>query len=142
MDKIICNSCQVEKDLTSFYKCKECRGGVGKVCKMCKNQGRKSTKSERTVHPFNKEFRRSEESYYNMAGCTKQDYEDMYYILTKIGYDVWGDVHKQFLDKHNVNKKYPIKYKKRKYNTDTHFLPDGSINPQAASERYKKTPST
>jgi hypothetical protein len=141
MEKIKCNSCEIEKDITSFYKCKECKDGVAKVCKLCRNQGRKSTKSERTIHSFNKEFRRSDESYYNMAGTTKKDYDDMYYILSKIGYDVWGDVHKQFVDKHNVNEKYPMKYKKRKYNTENHFLPNGEVNPEAKSQKYKKTPT-
>ena len=142
MKKIKCNSCEIEKDITSFYKCKECRDGVSKVCKMCKNQGRKSTKGQTTIHPFNKEFRKSDAAHFSMAGCTKQDYEDMYYILTKIGYDVSGDVHKQFVDKHNVNEKYPMKYKKRKINTDCHYLPDGTVNPSARKSYYiKKTPT-
>jgi hypothetical protein len=40
-----------------------------------------------------------------------------------------------------VNEKYPMKYKKRKYNTDNHYLPNGEINPEGRAERYKKTPT-
>jgi hypothetical protein len=115
------------------------RQGSCKICVVQRRTGKK--REEGKIHPFNKEFRRSEESYYNMAGTTKKDYDDMYDILSKIGYDVWGDVHKQFLDKHNVNEKYPMKYKKRKYNTDNHYLPNGEINPEGRAERYKKTPT-
>jgi hypothetical protein len=45
------------------------------------------------------------------------------------------------VDKFNVNEKYPMKYKKRKYNTENYYLPNGEINPASKSERYKKTPS-
>ena len=111
-------------------------------CKMCIIQKRTTKKlQDGKIHPFNKEFRRSEASWYSMAGATKKDYEDMYDILSKMGYDVWGDVHKQFIDRHNVNEKYPMKYKKRKYNTDNYYLPNGEVNPESKSERYKKTPT-
>ena len=137
MDKIICNSCQVEKDLTAFYKCKNCKDGVGKVCKMCKNQGRKSTKSERTVHSFNKEFRRSDESYYNMAGTTPKDYKDMWEILSLMGYNLEKDIHHQFVDKINQTLLKPMKYKKKKHITS--FLPNG--DPQPNRRGQKKTPT-
>jgi len=111
-------------------------------CKMCIIQKRTTKKlQDGKIHPFNKEFRKTEKAHFSMAGCTKQDYEDMYYILTKIGYDITKDIHKQFIDRHNVNKKYPMKYKKRKYNTENYYLPNGEVNPESKSERYKKTPS-
>ena len=131
MEKIKCNACDVEKDITSFYKCKECRDGVSKVCKMCKNQGRPSRKVKEKLHPFNQEFRRSEKQHYTLAGCTQEDYLQMYDIMEKMGYDFFGkkDIHQQFLDRHNPKLKKPMKYKKRDYNTENHFLPDGSVNP-------------
>ena len=142
MEKKICKTCEKEKSLESFYSCKNCITGRQGSCKMCVFQGRTAKKKEEgKIHPFNKEFRRSDESYYNMAGTTKKDYDDMYDILAKIGYDVWGDVHQQFLDKYNLNKKYPMKYKKRKYNTDNYYLPNGEINPEGRSEKYKKPPT-
>ena len=111
-------------------------------CKMCVVQKKTTQKLEEgKIHPFNKEFRRSESSWYSMAGSTKQDYEDMYEILSQIGYDLEKDIHQQFLDKFNVYEKYPMKYKKRKYNTDNYYLPNGEINPVSKSERYKKTPT-
>jgi len=142
MEKKKCKTCEQEKTLDSFYACKNCINGRAGSCKICVVQRRTGKKREEgKIHPFNKEFRMSEESHYSMAGATKQNYEDMYDILSKIGYDVRGDVHQQFLDRHNPNEKYPMKYKKRKYNTDNYYLPDGEINPQSKSERNKKTPS-
>ena len=134
-----CKICELEKPLESFYVCHKCHQGRQATCKICILE--KRGKKEKPLHPFNKEFRKSEAAHFSMAGCTKKDYEDMYDILTKIGYDVWGDVHKQFVDKHNVNEKYPMKYKKRKINTDCHYLPDGTVNPSARKSYYiKKTP--
>ena len=47
-----------------------------------------------------------------------------------MGYDVEkGDIAHQFLYRHNPKLKKPMKYKKREYNTENHFLPDGSVNP-------------
>jgi len=136
MDKIICNSCEIEKDLTAFYKCKNCNDGVMKVCKMCKNQGRLSTKSERTVHSFNKEFRRSDESYYNMAGTTPKDYKDMWEILSLMGYNLEEDLHLQFIKKWNQTLLKPLKYKNKKHITS--FLPNGERHPDM---KNKKTPT-
>jgi len=139
MDKIICNSCQVEKDLSSFYKCKECRDGVSKVCKICALTKRRKGKEmkEEKIHPFNKEFRRSEESYYNMAGTTPKDYKDMWEILSLMGYNVEGDIHLQFINKMNQTLLKPLKYKKKKHITS--FLPNGERNPKKIG--IKKTPT-
>jgi len=142
MENKICRTCGMLKSLDQYYSCKNCTDAHAGSCKICSLQRRTNQiLSQGKIHPFNKEFRRSEDSHFSMAGCTKQDYEDMYDILTKMGYDVWGDVHKQFVDKFNVNEKYPMKYKKRKYNTENYYLPNGEINPVSKSERYKKTPT-
>jgi hypothetical protein len=141
MEKIKCNSCLIEKDLTSFYKSKQSKYGISKVCKLCKNQGRKSAKINTTIHPFNREFRKSESNWYSMAGCTKKDYMDMWSLLAKMGYDVSKDVHQQFLDKHNVNEKSPMKYKHRACNFVSYILPNGEVNPESKPGRYKKTPT-
>ena len=111
-------------------------------CKMCVVQ-KKTTKKleEGKIHPFNKEFRRSETSWYSMAGCTKQDYMDMWEILGQMGYDLEKDIHQQFLDKFNVYEKYPMKYRKRKHGFESYILPNGELNPASKSERYKKTPT-
>ena len=111
-------------------------------CKMCVIQKKTTKKLEDgKIHPFNKEFRKSDAAHFSMAGATKQHYEDMYEILSQMGYDLEKDVHQQFLDRHNVNEKYPMKYKKRKYNTDNYYLPNGEVNPASKSEKYKKTPT-
>jgi hypothetical protein len=143
MNQKICKTCGVMKPLEQYYSCKNCNMGRAGSCKMCVVQKKTTQKLEQgKIHPFNKEFRRSESSWYSMAGATKQDYDDMYEILSLIGYDLEKDIHQQFLDKFNVYEKSPMKYKKRKYNTDNYYLPNGEVNPASKSERYKKTPST
>jgi hypothetical protein len=137
MEKIKCNSCEIEKDITSFYKCKECRDGVSKVCKLCKTQGRKSRKSEATIHPFNKEFRRSEDSWWTMAGTTPKDYKDMWEILILMNYNLEEDIHLQFIKKWNQTLSKPLKYKKKKHITS--FLPNGEPHPNRRG--VKKTPT-
>jgi hypothetical protein len=137
METKICNACQIEKTIDSFYRCKGCHQGRATICKICKMQGKKSQKVKETLHPFNQEFRRSEKQHYTLAGCTLEDYLQMYDIMRLIGYDVEkGDIPQQFLDRHNPNLKKPMKYKKRDYKTENHYLPDGSINPLS---RQKKT---
>lgn len=135
MEKLICNACGVEKVLSSYYRCKECKHGVMKICKMCKLSGKTSQKADDYIHPFNLDFRKTEEQHYSLQGCTKEDYMEMYRILTLMGYDVnKGDIHRQFLDRYNPTLEKPMKYKKRKGKL-SFFLPDGSIAPQ------KKTPT-
>ena len=134
MEKIICNACGIEKDKSSYYRCKNCKEGISKICKLCKMSGKKSMKPKESLHPFNYEFRKKEEQHYSLAGCTKEDYMDMYDLLTLMGYDVnKGNVHQQFLDRYNPTLKEPMKYKKRRGHP-SFFLPDGSITDE------KKTP--
>ena len=130
MENFECNACGIEKQKSSFYKGQKCKDGISKICKTCKLQGKHSQKIKEKPHPFNQEFRRSEKQHYTLAGCTLEDYLQMYDIMEKMGYDFGkGNIHQQFLDRHNPNLKKPMKYKKRDYNTENHFLPDGSVNP-------------
>lgn len=138
METRICNACQIDKSIESFYRCKGCREGRMSICKTCKLQGKKSQKSKEKLHPFNQEFRRSEKQHYTLAGCTQEDYLQMYDIMRLMGYNLEnGDIAQQFLDRHNPKLKKPMKYKKREHNTENHFLPDGSVNPLA---RQTKNP--
>ena len=142
MENKICRTCGMLKSLEKFYGCKNCTDGRAGSCKICSIQKKTSKKiAEGKIHPFNKEFRRSETSWYSMAGSTKQDYMDMWEILGQMGYDLEKDIHQQFLDKFNVYEKSPMKYKKRKSGFESYILPNGEINPASKSERYKKTPS-
>jgi hypothetical protein len=139
MEKFECNACGIVKQKTSFYKCAKCKDGISKICKTCKLQNRPSQKLKEKPHTFNQEFRRSEKHHYTLAGCTLEDYLQMYDLMKLMGYDVEkGNIHQQFLDKYNPQLKKPMKYKQRDYNTENHFLPDGSVNPIS---RQKKTPT-
>jgi hypothetical protein len=66
-----------------------------------------------------------------LNGVSKEDYLQMYEFLRGIGYDVDGDVHRQFLDKWNPHVKgKKMKYKKRTLVKQINiFLPNGERNP-------------
>jgi hypothetical protein len=142
MERKICKTCEIEKSFSQYYSCKNCIGGIQGSCKLCISNKRVTKKlAEGKIHPFNKEFRKSEDAHFSMAGATKEHYMIMWEILAKMGYDLEKDVAQQFLDKFNVYEKKPMKYKKRKHGFESYILPNGEVNPISKSERYKKTPT-
>ena len=132
METRICNACKIEKSLESFYRCKNCRQGRISICKVCKTQGKVVEKDK--VHKFNIDFRKSDIQHYNLAGCTPKDYEMMWEVLEQMGYDCYGDLHQQFLDR--MKFKYDVKLKYRNKLHTTTFDKDGKFTP-----RNKKTPT-
>lgn len=137
MGRYICNACEVEKQKSSFHNCKNCKDGIVKICKTCKLQGRHSLKVKEQIHPFNEEFRQTEKKHYSLNGCGKNEYQHMYMLMEKMGFDVNKDIHQQFLDRHNQKLHEPLNYKLRNYNMKNCYLPDGSVNPLG----QKKTPT-
>lgn len=134
MEKRICNACDIEKSLDSFYNCKGCRQGKMSVCKICRIQGNLANKNKDKVHQFNKDFRRTDVIHYNLAGCTPKDYEMMWEVLEQMGYDCEGNIHQQFLD--SMKFKYDVQLKRKKKTHVTTFDKDGKYN-----GRNKKTPT-
>jgi hypothetical protein len=128
MEKKVCRACLIEKSMESFHSCKNCRNGKLNICKICKTQGRNVDKSDK-VHPFNKTWR-SQNDIYSLRSASKEDYEKMWEILRLIGYDTTGDVHRQFLDKINLNLKRPIKYRKKNKENQPRYLFNGEVNPK------------
>lgn len=124
MEKMKCNACQIEKNITSFYKCKDCKNGVIKICKSCKLKGIKSKRRDDYIHPFNLNFRNDESSQISLANTTKEDYEQMYLVLKNMGYNINGDIHQQFIDKFNLQTDEPMNYKPRK-GRPNFYIPDG-----------------
>lgn len=116
METKICRVCEVEKPLESFYKCAKCIQGRMPTCKICDLQGKKVEKEEK-IHQFNLDFRRKDEQHYILAGATPNDYEVMWEILGKMGYNCHGDIHQQFLDRFNFKIDVPMEYKKKKHTT-------------------------
>lgn len=100
-----------------------------KICKNCRLHGRKTKRYEGKTHPFNEEFRKTEQRHYSLNGCGKNEYQHLYLIMEKLGFDVNKDIHQQFLDRHNPSLEEPMKYKKRHYAMENFYLPDGSVNP-------------
>lgn len=126
----ICKACGVEKLLTQFHRCNNCLQGTVGVCKVCKSQGRTVPKDYK-VPKFNQNWSLTDDKLMRLNGVSKEDYLQMYEFLRGIGYDVDGDVHRQFLDKWNPHVKgKKMKYKKRTLAKQINiFLPNGERNP-------------
>jgi hypothetical protein len=127
MENKVCKACLIEKSISSFHSCRQCRDGKLNICKICKNQGRRVDKSDK-IHIFNKTWRNKSNDY-NLRWTTKEDYEKMWILLKLIGYDITGNIHKQFVDKINLKINKPIKYRKKNQETQPRYLPNGQINP-------------
>lgn len=131
-EKKICNVCKIEKSIESYYKCKECRNGRVSICKICKQKGLTVNKEDK-IHQFNQMWRQSDIKYYNLAGCSPKDYEMMWEILEKIGYDCQGEIHRQFLDRMKFKYDVDIKYRNKPHTTT--FDKDGKY-----TNKNKKPP--
>jgi hypothetical protein len=129
MENKVCKACLIEKSISSFHACGNCRDGKLNICKICKNQGRKVDKSDK-IHLFNRTWR-AKVDVYSLRWVTKDDYEKMWKLLQLMGYDISGDVHQQFLDKVNSQINCPIKYRKKNKETHPRYLPNGEFNPKS-----------
>jgi hypothetical protein len=94
--KKLCTRCNLEKDVTLFHRRKRATDGYQSNCKLCCNdiqrirrgnldyEGRKNTKD------------------INLIGVKKEDYCNMYLFLSKMGYNIEGDIHSQFCEKWSI----------------------------------------
>lgn len=118
-----CKRCGKEKKKSSFYKCKNYPDGLDYYCKICKNDSQKK---------YRKNLPKSSTSTDRdllMSGINKKDWCNTYRFLKHIGYDINGDIHKQF------SEKYSLKYKKRPLRNNITFKPED------CSETLDKTDS-
>lgn len=141
METKVCKCCGIKKDNSQFHKCKACTLGTVNVCKVCKSKGLTVPKDYKTPK-FNIKYSKIDDSMFRLNGVTKQDYLQMYEFIKGLGYDVNGDVHRQWLDKKNQDLKRPIKYKKRDYKGYNYYLPNGEKNPEWRPTAYIKKPPT
>lgn len=108
MDSKICSVCLEERELIHFDKHKNGIKGVMSKCKDCRREY--ARKYQRKLKEEDTEV-----NFISMRAVNKSDYCEMYSFLSKIGYNVEGDVHTQFLRKWNLDtpKERPRRAKNR-----------------------------
>lgn len=122
MEKI-CNDCKELKPLEEFHNRSNSTDGKQCRCKKCANNWYKKYRELNEI-PSKRKNRQFDRPV--MTVTTKEDWCLMYFVLQKIGYDIYGDIHQQFLDRTGL-KKYKEKKFKRRY------------NPEDCSECFEKT---
>ena len=95
--KKICKNCKIEKDIDSFYIKRSNPDGKQSVCKICTATMSKEYSDKKKEIPKKKDSFNTQ--HLNIVGVTKNDYCAMYNFLSKIGYNVEGDIHTQFMNK-------------------------------------------
>lgn len=93
----LCKVCGKTKKLSQFYKDHKMSKGRMSRCKICFNAGKTIYK---IVNPRTTGFSSPLDLYLRFP-C-ESDYRKMYELLSNLGYNVCGDIHKQFCDKYNL----------------------------------------
>lgn len=100
----VCKSCGKEKKVESFTKNKNMRSGYLNTCKICFNQRAKQyrEKKEKVKLELDPNLR--------LANTKLLDWCRMWKIVEQLGYDIHGDIHQQFCERHTLPyKKKPPK---------------------------------
>lgn len=119
----VCTCCGKLKRIESFGKNNQQKSGYEKVCKICRNH---KAKTKRQLNPKPK----SKRDGMRMSGLRKSDWCGLYKFLQEIGYDVNGDIHRQFVEKHD------LVYKERHYKNRVAFYPKDcqDLNPDVQTD--------
>jgi hypothetical protein len=98
MEKL-CSNCKEIKDETFFYKNKNNKkDGLQGTCKRCSYlKTKESIKKKRLLDGEPK--RKQDGKFLTLSGIKQEDYCTMYDFLSKIGFNVSGDIHLQFCEK-------------------------------------------
>jgi len=90
-----CKNCKKQKPLSEFFKRNASPDGLQNNCKVCTYELSKyylKTKKERDED-------KSKNRILTLIGVTKNDYCNMYELLSKLGYNVEMDIYPQFAKK-------------------------------------------
>ena len=120
MEKI-CRTCNLELPIDNFYRNTTYRDGRYNDCIACYSVKRKKYLAELPKVKQQKPLQES--SFLQLRGVNKEDYETMYRFFNSIGYNIEGDIHQQFIDKHGIKT-----YNQRKKRELNKYLVDGSHN--------------
>ena len=107
-----CRVCEQTKEIEKFYVVINNTDGYDHKCKVCRLIHNKYVRN----NPVKKRIKDEVEPKvafdsfnYRLSTVKKEDFYLMYEFLEKLGYDIKGDIHQQFIDRHNIST-----YKKRK----------------------------
>lgn len=102
----ICNICLIEKTFDEFSRAKNMPDGHLKRCKTCLRKSNAiAAQKKRTMKSSFKNFSVDQ---LNIQGANKDDYRTSFQILEILGYDICGDIHSQFCERHNLPVKLRI----------------------------------
>jgi hypothetical protein len=121
----LCKQCLIHKDSSNFYKSDKYPDGKMYKCKICFQEYRTKTKSQRKQEKMEKIKLHTlpDVQMAKMTQCSKEDYLKMYEFLRGLGYDSNGNIGLQFSERYNTV------YKPRDKNNQNLYLPDGTKNP-------------
>jgi hypothetical protein len=91
-----CSNCNVEKEVTSFYKKKSSPDGLQNVCKICSYIIQKEYQQQKKSEEPKKRIVKRDGKFLNLMGIKEEDYCNMYLLLSKIGYNPEMDIYPQF----------------------------------------------
>lgn len=114
MDSKVCRKCKLVKKIESFHKNRNYADGYTTWCKACATEAAKKSYEKNKETPSGSRF--------ILSNTSLEDYCEMWDFLSKIGYDIHGNIHEQFCEKHNLKKK-----KKRSVKSDNRFTIDQCI---------------
>jgi hypothetical protein len=119
----VCKCCNIERHITFFWRIVgEKRQSRCKVCFKNKVFIQPRLLPEDKIEKKSK-YNKSHDEIFRLEAPNAEDYKFTYKFLESCGYDITGDIHKQFCEKYN------LKYKKKNQFTEPHYLYDGSLNP-------------
>jgi len=100
-----CKECCDFKPVYEFNNCTKCAFGKYPLCKQ-HHRERNKVSYDRNKSGERKPRKKDDMSYLQISFPTSQDYQETKDVLTRMGYDISRNIHRQFLDK--IRDKYNI----------------------------------
>ena len=94
-----CNNCFIDKEETSFYKKKNSKDGLQTVCKICSYIIQKEYIEIKKSEQGSVRKTKRDSKFLSLVGIKREDYCNMYLLLSKMKYNPEMDVYPQFMEK-------------------------------------------
>ena len=116
----ICCACGKEKELTKFYRNTRMKDGHFARCKRCFVEKKLCRQGRPFKEDKDSEVNEQKKKTYNykssflelrLVNTSKNDYEETYKLLEKLGYNVLESVHNQFCEKYGLTPSEPKIFK-------------------------------
>ncbi len=108
-----CRTCKEVKELDDYPMARRNLDGRNNQCRVCLAEyGKQYRKGNRLR---DKNVKDIDSLHINIKGVRRSEWCKMYNALEELGYDVTDDIHRQFVEKHNLT------YKSRPTRNEVHF---------------------